>query len=222
MPVMTPAEFERMCAWLHGPQALNFRSDPDQPDDPDASTWDCDGTHRYTLRWLRANGVDVDANLALIRELGGCCCDCEVVLNVAGQARWPGQTPLRLDEPDQDDSTDRDDAPSSAELAQDDDALLDWLHGPEFAPPPPFLRNMRELRFHITFQNPDQSVRQALLKSLQRLECTMTAAEGETITGYLEYNPRSRQDRKATARLHKLLNRWQRKGHQTWSASRKK
>ena len=105
MPVMTPAEFERMCAWLRGPQALNFHVDPDQTHDPDAVAWDCDGTHRFTLRWLRANGVDVDANLALIRELGGCCCDCEVVFNVAGQARWPGQTPLRLDEPDQDDLT---------------------------------------------------------------------------------------------------------------------
>ena len=151
MPVMTPAEFERMCAWLQGPEALNVH------DDPDASTWDCDGTHRYTLRWLRANGVDVDANLALIRELGGCCCDCEVVLNVAGQARWPGQTPLRLAEPDQGDPTDLDDVPSSAELAQDDDALLDWLHGAEVAPPPPFLRNVRELHFHITFLNPDQA-----------------------------------------------------------------
>ncbi len=46
--------------------------------------------------------------------------------------------------------------------------------------------------------------------------------EAETISGYLEYNPRHCTDRKATARLHKLLNRWQRKGHLTWSASRKK
>ena len=98
--VMTLEEFERMSAWLRGPQALNFRGDPDQPDDLDAVEWDCDGTHRYTLHWLRTNGVDVDANLALIRELGGCCCDCEVVFNVAGQARWPGQAPRLDDTPD--------------------------------------------------------------------------------------------------------------------------
>ena len=121
--VMTLAEVERMCAWVRGPEALNFRSDPDQPDDLDAAERDCDGTHRYTLRWLRANGVDVDANLKLIRELGGCCCDCEVVSNVAAQARWPGQAPLL------------DDAPARADdLAGDDEALLEWLNSAAFAP----------------------------------------------------------------------------------------
>ncbi len=54
------------------------------------------------------------------------------------------------------------------------------------------------------------------------MECTVTTTEAMTISGYLDYNPRYRQDREATARLHKLLNRWQRKGHLTWSASRKK
>ena len=46
--------------------------------------------------------------------------------------------------------------------------------------------------------------------------------EAETLSGYLQYNPRSYTDREATARLHKLLHRWQRKGHLTWSASQKK
>ena len=50
MPVMTAEDFDHMCTWLRGPEALNFRSDPDQPDDPDAVAWDCDGTHRFTLR----------------------------------------------------------------------------------------------------------------------------------------------------------------------------
>jgi hypothetical protein len=219
MTVMSATDFERMCAWLQGPEALNVRVDPDQPDDLDAAAWDCDGTHRFTLRWLRANEVDVDANFALIRDLGGCCCDCEVLFNVAAPARWPGQTAHRDD--DQEDAAALDDAYNGNDLAHDDDALLDWLNGPEFAPPPAFMRNVRKLHFHITFQNPDQGLHQTLLKSLQRLECAITATEGETITGYLEYNPRYHRDRKATAELHKLLNRWERKGHLTWSASRK-
>ena len=51
--VMTAAEFERMCAWLRGPEALNVRVDPDQRDDLDAAEWDCDGTHQG-----RCTGVD--------------------------------------------------------------------------------------------------------------------------------------------------------------------
>ena len=54
------------------------------------------------------------------------------------------------------------------------------------------------------------------------MKCMVTMTEATTILGHLEYNPRYRQDREATAQLHKLLNRWQRKGHLTWSASRKK
>ncbi len=216
MSVMTPEEFERMCAWLQSPDALHFRADPDQHDDPEGVLWDCDGTHRYTRQWLRAHRIDVDANLALLRELGGCCCDCEILFNVAAPARWPGQTPL-LDEPALDDVPDQVD-----DLARDDDALVTWLTGPEFAPAPPFLRNQRELHFRIALLNEDAGLRRDLLQKLQRMECTVTTTEAMTITGYLEYNPRYRQDGEATARLHKLLNRWQHKGHLTWSASRKK
>jgi Protein of unknown function (DUF2695) len=42
----------------------------------------CDGTHRWTIRWrdLRAPGArDLVRRL---QRLGGCCCDCEVLLNV--------------------------------------------------------------------------------------------------------------------------------------------
>ena len=45
--------------------------------------------------------------------------------------------------------------------------------------------------------------------------------DGATIAGYLEYNPHCSIDRTATVQLHKLLNRWQRKGQLTWNASRK-
>ena len=194
--VMTPAEFERMCAWLSGPEALNVRVDPDQPDDLDAAKWDCDGTHRYTLHWLRANEIDVDANLKLIRELGGCCCDCEILFNIAAPACWPGQTALLAGEPVLGDAPDQVD-----DLVHDDEALVTWLTGPEFAPVPPFLRNQRQLHFRIALLNADAELRRDLLQQLQRMECTVTTTEATTITGYLEYNPRYRQDREAMARL---------------------
>ncbi len=107
------------------------------------------------------------------------------------------------------------------DLASDDEALLAWLNSPEFASPP-FLRNQRELHFRIVLLNPDTELRRDLLQKLQRMECTVTTTEATTIVGHLEYNPRYRQDREATAQLHTLLNRWRRKGHLTWSASRKK
>jgi hypothetical protein len=109
-----------------------------------------------------------------------------------------------------------------ADLARDDEALLAWRNSPEFASAPPWERNQRELHFHIALQTPDAARRRDLVTNLERLECTVTTLEAETISGYLEYNPRYYTDRKATAQLHKLLNRWQRKGHLTWSASRKK
>ena len=76
MTVMPPEAFQRLCTWLRGPAALNVRVDPTVRHDPDALAWECDGTLQYTLQWLRANGVTVDDNLALIQELGGYC-DCE-------------------------------------------------------------------------------------------------------------------------------------------------
>ncbi len=113
-------------------------------------------------------------------------------------------------------------ADQEVDLARDDEALLAWLTGPAFAPAPPFLRNQRELHFHIALHTPHTARRHDLIKNLEQLECTVTVMEAETISGYLEYNPRSYTDREATAQLHTLLNRWQRTGHLTWSASRKK
>ncbi len=105
-------------------------------------------------------------------------------------------------------------------LAGDDDALVEWLIGPELAVPS-FLRNQRELHIQVSLQTTDMERQRDLIQNLQRLECTVTAMDGETIMGYLEYNPRSSTGRKAIARLHKLLDRWQRNGHLTWTASRK-
>ncbi len=212
MTVMTPEEFERMCTWLQGPAALDARVDPAAPDDPEGLMWDCDETLRFTRQWLHAHGVDVDTNLALMRELGGYC-DCEVWFNIALQARWPGQAPL-LDDPVREDEVEA--------IVGNDEALRAWLNGPEFTTTPPFLRNQRALHFRIVLQKLDETLQRDLIKHLERLECTVTAAEAATIMGYLLYNPRYRQDREATARLHKFLNRWQRKGHLTWSASRRK
>ena len=115
-----------------------------------------------------------------------------------------------------------DDEPAMLDdLASDDEALVDWLTGSAFAPSSPFLHNERELHFHIALQTDDQQRQRDLIQNLQRLACTVTTMDGETISGYLEYNPRFPTDRQATAQLHKLLNRWQRKGHLTWTALRK-
>ncbi len=122
-----------------------------------------------------------------------------------------------------DDPLDMDDVSDHVvDLARDDEALLAWLNSPAFAAAPPWERTQRELHFHITLQTPDVQRRGDLITTLEQLACTVTTLEAETISGYLAYNPRHYTDRKATAQLHKLLNRWQRKGHLTWSASRKK
>jgi hypothetical protein len=103
----------------------------------------------------------------------------------------------------------------------DDEAGFAWLTGAGLASPP-WERNQRALHFHIALQTPDAVRRRDLVTNLERLECTVTTLEAETISGYLAYNPRSSTDRQATAQLHKLLNRWQRRGHLTWSASHEK
>lgn len=42
----------------------------------------CDNTHRFTIAWAEERGIDQDDVLDFVRPRGGCCCDCEVVLNV--------------------------------------------------------------------------------------------------------------------------------------------
>jgi hypothetical protein len=103
----------------------------------------------------------------------------------------------------------------------DDDALMAWLTCPDFGPPLPFQRNQRELHFHIAVRSNDPQRQRDLIQNLERLECIVTTLDEEMVEGYLLYNPHSSNDRKTTAQLHKLLDRWQRKGHLSWTASRK-
>jgi len=42
----------------------------------------CDGTHRWTIRWRDAGAPRVTGLLRKLARRGGCCCDCEVILNV--------------------------------------------------------------------------------------------------------------------------------------------
>jgi hypothetical protein len=45
----------------------------------------CDGTNERTVAVLRAMGLDLDEvndTLAWLGDRGGCCCGCEVMLNV--------------------------------------------------------------------------------------------------------------------------------------------
>ncbi|MGD0560288.1 MAG: DUF2695 domain-containing protein [Streptosporangiaceae bacterium] len=42
----------------------------------------CDGTKTWTTRWTRRRAPRDTGLLRRIENLGGCCCDCEVLLNV--------------------------------------------------------------------------------------------------------------------------------------------
>lgn len=42
----------------------------------------CDGTHRWTTRWRDERAPRATKLLRNLARRGGCCCDCEVVLNV--------------------------------------------------------------------------------------------------------------------------------------------
>ena len=46
----------------------------------------CPHDHRFTVMALsNFEGIDVEASLQWIKDHGGCCCDCEVLMNVEGQ-----------------------------------------------------------------------------------------------------------------------------------------
>jgi hypothetical protein len=42
----------------------------------------CDGTHRWTVRWRDIRAPQARGLVRRLQRLGGCCCDCEVLLNV--------------------------------------------------------------------------------------------------------------------------------------------
>ena len=42
----------------------------------------CDGTHRWTIRWRDRRAPKSRGLLRRLGRQGGCCCDCEVILNV--------------------------------------------------------------------------------------------------------------------------------------------
>jgi len=48
----------------------------------DGKKWKCDNTHKWTIKWLKRNIIDQTRSLRQVKNLGGCCCDCEVVFNV--------------------------------------------------------------------------------------------------------------------------------------------
>ena len=43
---------------------------------------ECDRSHRLTIEFAARRGLDVADLLDVVKSLGGCCCDCEVLLNV--------------------------------------------------------------------------------------------------------------------------------------------
>ena len=46
------------------------------------SEFGCDGTHRWTVRWRNARAPRARGLVARLQRRGGCCCDCEVLINV--------------------------------------------------------------------------------------------------------------------------------------------
>lgn len=73
--MLTPAEFVSLCEYLEGEvRAVQ-----------EGTRWGCDGKLTKTQEWLKAHGYNVRANLAVLREFGGCC-DCDVLLNVSVDA----------------------------------------------------------------------------------------------------------------------------------------
>jgi len=42
----------------------------------------CNGTHRWTERWRDLRAPRATALVERLARRGGCCCDCEVILNV--------------------------------------------------------------------------------------------------------------------------------------------
>ena len=92
----------------------------------------CDHTRRWTTRWARRRAPHDGTLLDRIENLGGCCCDCEVLLNVwipredddragpcAGSSHedplvpcrtWGPRPEMLVKEPYEDDGCDDDDA----------------------------------------------------------------------------------------------------------------
>ena len=42
----------------------------------------CDGSHRWTIRWRDLRAAQPGGLLRQLKMRGGCCCDCEVLMNV--------------------------------------------------------------------------------------------------------------------------------------------
>lgn len=51
------------------------------------SQFNCAGDHRFTARWRDAQPRPMPGLLAWVKRNGGCCCDCEVAMNVFYRGR---------------------------------------------------------------------------------------------------------------------------------------
>jgi hypothetical protein len=51
------------------------------------SEFGCTSDHRFTTRWRTAQPRPMPALMRWLADRGGCCCDCEVLLNVFGSGR---------------------------------------------------------------------------------------------------------------------------------------
>lgn len=47
----------------------------------------CHGAHEWTLRWCDAQPFETSWVLGWVKREGGCCCDCEVVMNALPDER---------------------------------------------------------------------------------------------------------------------------------------
>lgn len=54
----------------------------------------CCNDHRYTREFCRMRGLDVERVIAEVGRHGGCCCDCEVLLNATETLSWRKAMPV--------------------------------------------------------------------------------------------------------------------------------
>jgi hypothetical protein len=98
------------------------------------------------------------------------------------------------------------------EIAEDQEAFNDFSG---------FFTNERVFHFCVTFTKPDAQQQRDLLQALHRYDCILSEVDN-SILGSLSYVHWHQNDRKALARVQRLLNRWQRSGRITWTSRKEK
>jgi len=88
---------------------------------------------------------------------------------------------------------------------------------------PGLLANVRAVHFRVTMSAADEQQQASLRQALHLCGCVLSPSlEAKSIEGSVFYVPGSRTDLKTLARVRRLLNRWLRAGHITWTEQKEK